>query len=150
MADDIAVLSAMYERFNARDIDGVLGALTDDVAWANGMEGGHVHGREGVREYWTRQWAIVSPHVEPVSFDRAPDGSIVVEVRQSVRDLQGRPLQDQTHGLKDKTVGTSSICRTARSPASTSEKIADRAGDRVMRGRQNARRLALDEASVGA
>jgi hypothetical protein len=69
------------------------------------MEGGHVNGREGVREYWTRQWAIVSPHVEPVSFDRAPDGSIVVEVRQSVRDLQGRPLQDQTHGLKDKTVG---------------------------------------------
>jgi ketosteroid isomerase-like protein len=95
----------MYDRFNARDIDGVLGALTDDVAWANGMEGGHVHGREGVREYWTRQWAVVSPHVEPVSFERAADGSIVVQVRQSVRDLQGRPLQDQTHGLKDKTVG---------------------------------------------
>jgi len=105
MADDIAVLRAMYDRFNARDIDVVLGALTDNVAWANGMEGGHVHGREGVREYWTRQWAIVSPRVEPVRFDRASDGSIVVEVRQSVRDLQGRPLQDQTHGLKDKTVG---------------------------------------------
>jgi ketosteroid isomerase-like protein len=105
MADDIAVLRTMYDRFNARDIDGVLGALTDDVAWANGMDGGHVHGREGVREYWTRQWAIVSPHVEPVSFDRARDGSIVVEVHQSVRDLQGRPLQGQTHGLTDKTVG---------------------------------------------
>ncbi|WP_428485055.1 nuclear transport factor 2 family protein [Rhodopila sp.] len=105
MADDIEVLRVMYDRFNARDIDGVLGALTDDVAWANGMDAGHVHGRESVREYWTRQWAIVSPHVEPVSFDRAPNGSIVVEVRQSVRDLQGRPLQDQTHGLRDKTVG---------------------------------------------
>jgi ketosteroid isomerase-like protein len=105
MADDIAMLSAMYDRFNARDIGGVLGALTDDVAWANGMEGGQVHGHEGVREYWTRQWAVVNPHVEPVSFERASDGSIVVEVRQSVRDLQGRPLHDQTHGLKDKTVG---------------------------------------------
>jgi len=104
MADDIALLSTMYDRFNARDIDGVLDALTDDVAWANGMEGGHVHGHAGVREYWTRQWAIVSPHVEPVSFERAADGSIVVDVRQSVRDLQGRPLQDQTHGLKDHTV----------------------------------------------
>ncbi len=60
------------------------------MAW----RGGYVHGREGVREYWTRQWAIVSPHVEPLSFDRGPDGSIVVEVSQSVRDLQGRPLQD--------------------------------------------------------
>jgi hypothetical protein len=105
MDNNIEVLKRMYECFNARDIDAVLGALTDDVAWANGMDGGHVHGREGVREYWTRQWAILRPHVEPVSFDRAPDGSIVVEVRQSVRDLQGRPLQDQTHGLRDKTVG---------------------------------------------
>ena len=105
MDNNIEVLKRMYDCFNARDIDGVLGALTDDVAWANGMDGGHVHGREGVREYWTRQWAIVSPHVEPVSFDRAPDGSIVVEVRQSVRDLHGRPLRDQTHGLRDKTVG---------------------------------------------
>src|ERR1700684_3824949 len=105
MADDIAVLQVMYDRFNAREIEGVLDALTDDVAWANGMEGGHVHGRAGVREYWTRQWAIVSPRVEPLSFGRGPDGSIFVEVSQSVRDLQGRPLQDQTHGLKDKTVG---------------------------------------------
>ena len=33
------------------------------------------------------------------------DGAIVAEVRQSVRDLEGKPLQGQTHGLKDKTVG---------------------------------------------
>ena len=105
MADDIEILRAMYDRFNARDIEGVLGALTDDVVWANGMDGGHVHGREGVRAYWTRQWAMVSPHVEPVSFTRAADGAVVVEVHQSVTDLEGHPLQGQTHGLKDKTVG---------------------------------------------
>jgi hypothetical protein len=35
MADDIAVLRAIYNCFNARDIDGVLDALTDDVAWAS-------------------------------------------------------------------------------------------------------------------
>jgi hypothetical protein len=105
MADDIARIAEIYACFNVRDIDGVLGALTDDVVWANGMDGGHVHGREGVRAYWTRQWAIVRPHVEPVRFDRAADGSIVVDVRQSIRDLEGRPLQDQTHGLKDKSVG---------------------------------------------
>ena len=103
--DDVKVLERMYERFNARDIDGVLAALTDDVAWANGMDGGHVHGREAVREYWTRQWAMVSPHVEPVRFQRTVDGAVVAEVRQSVRDLDGKPLQEQTHALKDKTVG---------------------------------------------
>ena len=105
MDANVDVLKRMYDRFNARDIDGVLGALAGDVAWANGMDGGHVHGREAVREYWTRQWAMVSPRVEPVSFDQAADGSVVVQVRQSVRDLEGRPLEGQTHGLKDKTVG---------------------------------------------
>ncbi|MDE1150471.1 MAG: nuclear transport factor 2 family protein [Azospirillaceae bacterium] len=104
MDRDVELLKRLYDRFNARDIDGVLIALADDVAWANGMEGGHVHGREAVREYWTRQWAIVSPRVEPVGFHRTADGAIVAEVRQSVFDLEGRPLQGQTHGLKDKTL----------------------------------------------
>ncbi len=105
MDDDIKVVERMYDRFNALDIDGVLTALTDDVAWANGMDGGHVHRREALRAYWTRQWAVVSPHVEPVGFHRRQDGAIVSEVRQSVRDLEGKPLRGQTHGLKDKIVG---------------------------------------------
>ena len=105
MDADIKILEGLYERFNARDIDGVLVALADDVAWANGMDGGHVHGHDGVREYWTRQWAQVSPHVAPVSFERAADGAIVARVIQTIRDLDGNPLEGQTHGLKDKTVG---------------------------------------------
>ena len=105
MAGEIDVLKRMYDGFNARDIDGVLDMLDDDVAWANGMDGGHVHGHDAVRDYWTRQWTIVSPHVEPVSFDKNADGSVVVTVQQSIRDLEGKPLKDQTHGLKDKTVG---------------------------------------------
>jgi len=105
MDDDVEVLEHIYDRFNARDIDGVLAALADDVAWANGMDGGHVHGREAVREYWTRQWTMVSPDVEPVGFHRTADGAIIAEVWQSVRDLEGKPLRGQTHGLIDKTVG---------------------------------------------
>ena len=105
MNKEITVVKRMYERFNARDIDGVLAVLADDVVWANGMDGGYVHGREAVRQYWTRQLASVSPLAEPVSFAEATDGSIVVEVQQSVRDLDGKPLDDQTHGLMDKTVG---------------------------------------------
>ncbi|MET0616379.1 MAG: nuclear transport factor 2 family protein [Luteibacter sp.] len=105
MSDSTRMLRDMYAHFNARDIDGVFAVLTDDVAWANGMDGGHEHGKEAVRAYWTRQWQMVSPHVEPVSFDVADDGAIVVRVIQTIRDLQGNPLEGQTHGLKDKTVG---------------------------------------------
>ena len=101
---NVALIKSLYDRFNARDIDGVLSALADDVAWANGMDGGHVHGHQAVRSYWTHQWAVVSPHVEPINFSEPGDGLVAVEVIQSVFDLDGRPLSGQTHGLKDKTV----------------------------------------------
>jgi ketosteroid isomerase-like protein len=99
MDDDIKILRQIYERFNERDIDAVLASLAEDVVWANGMDGGHVHGREAVREYWTRQWSMIDPHVDPFDFHRTADGAIIADVRQSVRDLQGQPLQ------REKTVG---------------------------------------------
>jgi hypothetical protein len=98
MAGEEKLLREMYARFNAREMEAVLAAMHDDVVWANGMEGGHVHGREGVREYWTRQWAIVDPHVDPVSVAQAEDGSFVVEVHQVVHDKEGRLLADRMVG----------------------------------------------------
>jgi hypothetical protein len=105
MENEIELVKRLYKDFNARHVDAVLAMLTEDVVWANAMEGGYAVGHAGVRDYWTRQWAIVSPHVEPVVFSQGDDGAMVVEVIQTVRDLEGNLLQDQTHGLKDKTVG---------------------------------------------
>ena len=102
MDNDVELLERLDDRFNARDIDGVLAALADDVAWANGMDGGHVHGRAAVREYWTRQWSIVSPHVEPVSFHRTADGAIVAEVLQTIRDLKATRSRAKPTGLRTK------------------------------------------------
>jgi ketosteroid isomerase-like protein len=98
MAGEEKMLREMYARFNAREMEAVLAAMHDDVVWANGMEGGHVRGREGVREYWTRQWAMVDAHVDPVSVAQAADGSFVVEVHQVVHDKEGRLLADQMVG----------------------------------------------------
>ena len=88
-------LTVTYARFNARDLEGVLRTLDTDVDWPNGMEGGRVHGRDGVREYWTRQWGMVDPHVEPVGFREEPDGRVAVMVKQRVCDLSGKVLLDQ-------------------------------------------------------
>jgi ketosteroid isomerase-like protein len=98
MSGDFEFLGRVYERFNARDIERVLAVLHPDVMWANGMDGGHVHGREAVRSYWTRQWATLDPRVEPTGFSTGADGEIVVEVHQVVRDLQGTLLLDQMVG----------------------------------------------------
>ena len=101
----------------------MLTALTD-VAWANGMDGGHVHGREAVREYWTRQWTMVSPHVEPVAFHRTADGAIIAEVRQSVRDLEANRFRGRRTGLKTRRSDTFSVFERARWLASTSRMLA--------------------------
>ena len=69
-----------------------------DVMWANGMQGGHVHGHDGVRNYWTRQWAIIDPHVEPAGFSAGADGATNVEVQQTVRDLKGNVMSDKMVG----------------------------------------------------
>jgi hypothetical protein len=96
--DNVELFQRIYDRFNAREIETVLAALHEDVIWANGMEGGHVHGREGVRTYWTRQWAMVDPLVEPVAFAEGPKAEVIVEVHQVVRDLKGNLLADKMVG----------------------------------------------------
>jgi hypothetical protein len=98
MSSDAELVKLVYERFNARDMLGVLATMCGDVTWANGMDGGYVHGHEGVRGYWTRQWAIIDPHVEPLGFETGPDGEILVKVHQTVRDLQGNLLSDKMVG----------------------------------------------------
>lgn len=82
-------LRATYDAFNARDIEAVLRQMADDVDWPNAWEGGRVYGHDGVRDYWTRQWAVIDPTVEPVVFTTRADGSIAVEVDQVVRRIDG-------------------------------------------------------------
>jgi hypothetical protein len=89
------LIESAYTAFNARDIDAALAAMHPDVDWPNGMEGGRVHGHSAVRDYWTRQWTMIDPHVDPLRFSAADDGRIVVDVHQVVRDLKGNVLKDQ-------------------------------------------------------
>ena len=88
----------IYDCFNARDVERVLAVMHEDVEWANGMEGGHVHGRAAVRDYWTRQWRMVSPQVDPVAFSRGPKGETIIEVHQVVHDNSGHLLVDRMVG----------------------------------------------------
>jgi hypothetical protein len=89
------LLKKAYAAFNARDLDGALATMKSDVEWPNGMEGGTVHGHDGVRAYWTRQWGMIDPHVDPVSFEEDDSGSLVVSVHQVVRDLSGKVMVDR-------------------------------------------------------
>jgi hypothetical protein len=112
-ASGVELLKKAYSAFNARDLDGALATMQPDVVWPNGMEGGVVHGHEGVRAYWTRQWGMIDPHVEPKTFTPDPSGRIAVGVHQVVRELSGKVLQDRmvehVYTLKDGLIQTMDI-----------------------------------------
>ena len=93
--DPAQLLARTYAAFNARDIDGALAAMHPAVDWPNGMEGGTVHGHGAIRAYWTRQWGLIDPRVEPTRFVPMPDGRLAVDVHQVVRDLAGASLKDE-------------------------------------------------------
>jgi len=88
------LLKAMYKAFNTRDIDTILGVMHPEIIWPNGWEGGYVYGHQGVRDYWTRQWAAIDPRVDPIDFNTNDAGAIVVRVHQVVRDKEGTTLSD--------------------------------------------------------
>jgi hypothetical protein len=90
------LLESAYTAFNDRDIDGALATMHPDVEWPNGWEGGYVFGHDAVREYWTRQWAEIDPHVEPVAFETDASGRVVVTVHAIVRNLEGTVVSEGT------------------------------------------------------
>jgi ketosteroid isomerase-like protein len=95
MPSDTELLERVYDWFNARDMQAVLTTLHRDVVWANGLEGGHVYGHDGVRDYWTRQWAMIDSRVKPVGFSIDADGTIAVDVHLTARDLNDNLLFDK-------------------------------------------------------
>lgn len=48
-----------------------------------------------MRDYWTRQWSLIAPHVEPTGFQPDESGQVVVNVHQVVCDLDGNLIVDQ-------------------------------------------------------
>jgi len=94
MSHEDELLLGAYKDFNSRRLEDVLNRMLPDVVWPNGMEGGYVYGHEGVRDYWTRQWAILDPHVEPLEIKPDERGRWVVKVHQVVRDREGNVLVD--------------------------------------------------------
>jgi GrpB-like predicted nucleotidyltransferase (UPF0157 family) len=90
------VLRSAYRAFNARDVEAALELMHPEVNWPNAWEGARVIGRAAVRDYWNRQFAAISSNVEPLCFSQEPDGSVLVDVHQVVRDAQTGELRSDS------------------------------------------------------
>jgi len=75
--------------------------------WANGMEGGHVHGHDGVRNYWTRPMGDNRPACGAGQLLSRADGATNVEVAPD------RARSQRVACCPDKMVAIFSEWRTA-------------------------------------
>ena len=77
-------IQEFYRAFNSRDIDACLAFMTADVDWHNAMEDKRAIGPDAVREYWTRQFTMISSTVTPGQV-RLEGDDVLVTVDQVVR-----------------------------------------------------------------
>lgn len=94
MNADQKFLQNIYDAFNRREIETIIAKMHPQVKWANGLEGGFVHGRDAVREYWTNQFKLIQPELEILKFETDEKNRKVVTVHQIVKDLDGNVLAD--------------------------------------------------------
>ena len=87
-------LQNLYDAFNKREIETIISLMRPDVKWANGLEGGFVHGQGAVREYWTNQFKAIQPELETLKFETDENNRNIVTVHQIVKDLEGNVLID--------------------------------------------------------
>jgi hypothetical protein len=100
--------------------------MNSDVSWPKAFDGGFVEGGKAIREYWTRQWSGINPHVDPVAFYPDSHGRMLVEVHQTVRDLEGNLIDDSQVGhrytFKNGIIRGMEIAPIQERPASPSPK----------------------------
>ncbi len=96
MSSNQQLLQNLYDAFNKREIETIIPMMRPDVKWANGLEGGFVHGRDQVREYWTDQFKAIQPELEALKFETDENNRNIVTVHLIIRDLHGNLLADAT------------------------------------------------------
>jgi hypothetical protein len=89
--DRLALVRSAYERYNDRDLDGVLELLDPHVSWPDVVNGTVMVGREAVRRCWQGHFDVASPTVVPEDLYEVGDAVIAI-VRQQVEDHDGKAI----------------------------------------------------------
>lgn len=96
MTPDEDRIARLYAAFNARDFDGCVAMMADDVVWPDEAEDGLLKGREAVRAYFTEVTAPLRAHYDVVSLDTTPEGRVDALTRQTITSAADGSLWSST------------------------------------------------------
>jgi len=83
------LLVEVYDAFNARDLEGLSRAFHADVEWPDLLDGGALHGRQTVVDYFRRQFALMRADARIIDITPLGEDQAIVHVQYAVRDAQG-------------------------------------------------------------
>jgi len=95
-----ALLAQIYDAFNARDLEAMGRAFHPAVEWPDLLEGGALHGRQTVVDYFRRQFALMQPEAEIIDITLVGEDKAIVHVQYEVRDAQGGLWSDTQARLR--------------------------------------------------
>lgn len=105
MGEHEALLTRLYEAFNRKDIEAVVGSLHPEVSWPNLFAEGRLQGREAMRVMWREQFSTINPEATPIAFTTLPDGRVRVEITYVVRTMDGKVFTEEkavnTYAFRD-------------------------------------------------
>ncbi|MDB5471230.1 MAG: hypothetical protein JWR84_2790 [Caulobacter sp.] len=84
-----AILEDLYGAYNRREVAAMLAALDPQVEWCDILNGLPLKGREAVGAYWTQQFKLMDTEVTPLTYDKLPDGRVVVTAAQTMKKPDG-------------------------------------------------------------
>ena len=94
------LLVQVYDAFNVGDLEGLGRTFHAEVEWPDLLEGGTLHGRGTVVDYFRRQFALMQPDAQIIDITLVGAEQAIVHVQYSVRDAQGGLWSDTQARLR--------------------------------------------------
>lgn len=94
MTPDEDRIERLHAALNARDLDATVACFAPTARFADPLEGGEVHGLDGVRAHFTRLFDAVRLEISTLDYQVEPDGRLRARLQVVVRGRSGGLWQD--------------------------------------------------------
>lgn len=90
-----ALVIALFDAFNTRDLDAARAVIHPDADWQDVFSEDRLHGRDQILAMWSEQFRQFSPECFLIEMTALPDGRRRVRTNHVVRNLDGKIFTDE-------------------------------------------------------
>ncbi len=88
------LITRFHDALNRRDLEAALALTHPHARFPDYLEGGEVVGHDAIRTYLQRLFDTLSPGLDLITTEIAPDGRVRADIQSSIRHTSGRLWSD--------------------------------------------------------